>query len=113
MKLFGLVVFGGIFVVVFGVIFLLVLVQCSDVLICFVDLLNYFVEGVNGYKGDQFVNVVVIIGVVQQFLFGEDVQIIGVMMVMGESSFKNIIYGDDINGVVNFDGILISSIGLF
>lgn len=36
------------------------------------------------------------------------------MMVMGESSFWNIDYGDwEICGFINFDGFCISSIGLF
>ena len=104
MKSFVLAVLGGILVVVLGVTFLLASVQRSDASTCLADPSNYPAEGVNGYKGDQLANAAAIIGAAQQLSLGEDAQIIGVMTAMGESSLKNITYGDDINGVTNPDG---------
>lgn len=40
-------------------------------------------------------------------------QLVGVMVGMGESSLKNINYGDDIHGVTNPDGSLTCSLGVF
>ena len=40
-------------------------------------------------------------------------QVIGVMTAMGESSLRNIGYGDDVNGVTNPDGSPTCSLGLF
>ena len=114
MKSFGLAVIGGILVVVLGVTFLLASVQRSDASTCLADPSNYPAEGVNGYKGDQLANAAAIIGAAQQLSLGEDAQIIGVMTAMGESSLKNITYGDwETSGNTNPDGSATSSIGLF
>src|SRR5690606_25400488 len=46
--------------------------------------------------------------------FGREGQIIGVMAAMGESSLRNIDYGDwETSGITNPDGTRTSSIGLF
>lgn len=70
--------------------------------------------GIAGWEGEQLENAAVIIRVAEEMDFERDGQIIGVMAAMGESSLRNIDYGDwETSGVVNPDGTRTSSIGLF
>lgn len=114
MKSFGLATIGGILVVVFGVVFLLSLVQRSEASTCLAAPSTYPAEGVNGWKGDQLANAATIIDAAQQLSLDRDAQIIGVMTAMGESTLTNITYGDwETIGHTNPDGTRTSSIGLF
>ena len=70
--------------------------------------------GVSGWRGEQLENAAIIITTAQALGFDRDGQIIGVMAAMGESSLRNIDYGDwETSGVTNPDGSRTSSIGLF
>lgn len=70
-------------------------------------------QNVAGYSGDQLLNAAHIMNAATVLGLPEEAQIIGVMVAMGESSLKNITYGDDIVGVKNPDGTPTSSVGLF
>ncbi|WP_144797577.1 hypothetical protein [Microbacterium paludicola] len=70
--------------------------------------------GVEGWHGEQLENAALIVSVAQERGVGRNGQIIGVMAAMGESSLRNIDYGDwETSGVTNPDGTRTSSIGLF
>lgn len=70
--------------------------------------------GVSGWRGDQLENAAIIISTAHQLGFDRDGQILGVMTAMGESSLRNIDYGDwETSGITNPDGSRTSSIGLF
>ncbi|MGF2950277.1 hypothetical protein [Microbacterium alcoholitolerans] len=70
--------------------------------------------GIAGWDGEQLENAAVIVRTAQGMGFERDGQIIGVMAAMGESSLRNIDYGDwETSGVTNPDGTRTSSIGLF
>lgn len=72
------------------------------------------VMGVDGWRGDQLENAAIIVSTARGMGFERDGQIIGVMAAMGESSLRNIDYGDwETSGVTNPDGTRTSSIGLF
>lgn len=69
---------------------------------------------VAGYGADQLMNACTIIGAGRDLGFGERDQTIAVMTAMGESSLRNLPYGDwETNGVRNPDGTPTTSIGLF
>lgn len=68
---------------------------------------------VAGYGGEQLANAVTIVKQGQQMGLPSEALLIGVMTAMGESSLKNLNYGDDIHGVTNPDGSLTCSLGLF
>ena len=68
---------------------------------------------IDGYAGDQLVNAAAIMNAGAALGLDTTGQTIGVMTAMGESSLRNITYGDDIQGVTNPDGTPTSSIGLF
>ncbi|MCK3770991.1 hypothetical protein MZK47_15065 [Microbacterium aerolatum] len=71
-------------------------------------------SGVDGWEGEQLENAAVIVRTAKARGFGREGQIIGVMAAMGESSLRNIDYGDwETSGVTNPDGTRTSSIGLF
>ncbi|WP_417511089.1 hypothetical protein [Microbacterium sp.] len=71
-------------------------------------------SGVAGWKGEQLRNAAVIVSTATEQGLGRDGQILGVMTAMGESSLRNIDYGDwETSGVTNPDGERTSSIGLF
>ena len=61
-------------------------------------------EPVAGYSGEQLTNAALIMNAAVPLGLDRQAQVIGVMMAMGESSLRNIGYGDDINGVTNPDG---------
>jgi len=68
---------------------------------------------VGGYAGDQLANAAAIMNAGAALGLDTVGQTIGVMTAMGESSLRNVTYGDDIHGVTNPDGTPTSSIGLF
>ena len=71
-------------------------------------------SGVGGWQGEQLDNAAIIIRTAEGMGFARDGQIVGVMAAMGESSLRNIDYGDwETSGVTNPDGTRTSSIGLF
>lgn len=70
--------------------------------------------GVEGWQGEQIVNAATIVQTAATYGFQRDGEILGVMAAMGESSLRNIDYGDwETSGVRNPDGTSTSSIGLF
>jgi len=71
-------------------------------------------SGVEGWRGDQLENAAAIVRTARDRGFERDGQVLGVMTAMGESSLRNIDYGDwETSGVTNPDGSRTSSIGLF
>ncbi|MEV8241981.1 M23 family metallopeptidase [Microbacterium testaceum] len=68
---------------------------------------------VAGYSGEQLKNAALIMNAAVPLGLDRQAQVIGVMTAMGESSLRNIGYGDDINGVTNPDGSPTCSLGLF
>lgn len=68
---------------------------------------------VAGYAGDQLANAAVVVKTGQQLSVPAEGLLVGVMTAMGESSLKNLNYGDDIHGVTNPDRSLTCSLGLF
>jgi hypothetical protein len=70
--------------------------------------------GVAGYGLEQLANACTIVGAGRDLGFDGRDQTIAVMTAMGESSLRNIDYGDwETNGVTNPDGSRTTSIGLF
>lgn len=75
---------------------------------------SFPVLGVNGWRGEQLENAALIMQTAARLGFDRDGQVLGVMAAMGESSLRNIDYGDfETSGVTNPDGSPTSSIGLF
>jgi len=71
-------------------------------------------HGVAGWRGEQLENAAAIMRAGQELGIEHDGLVIGVMTAMGESSLRNIDYGDwETSGVTNPDGTRTSSIGLF
>lgn len=69
---------------------------------------------VEGWQGEQLQNAATIMTTASALGFGRDGQILGVMTAMGESSLRNIDYGDwETTGFTNPDGTRTTSIGLF
>jgi hypothetical protein len=68
---------------------------------------------VAGFSGDQLVNATEIMRAAAALGLSQQAQILGVMTAIGESSLRNITYGDDILGIRNPDGTRTSSVGLF
>jgi hypothetical protein len=68
---------------------------------------------VGGFSGDQLVNAAQIMNAAIDAGLPQRAQIIGVMTAIGESSLRNITFGDAIHGVINPDGTPTTSIGLF
>jgi len=70
--------------------------------------------GIRGWSGEQLDNAATIIRTAGDLGFRRDGQILGVMTAMGESSLRNIDYGDwETSGFTNPDGSRTTSIGLF
>lgn len=81
---------------------------------CLEEPSSFPADGVQGWRGEQLDNAAIIITTARERGFGRDGQILGVMTAMGESSLRNIDYGDwETSGVTNPDGTRTSSIGLF
>lgn len=69
---------------------------------------------VAGYSGDQLANAAYIMSAATALGLDSRAQVVGVMTAMGESSLRNIDYGDyETGGVTNPDGSRTTSIGLF
>ncbi|MFT4258061.1 hypothetical protein [Microbacterium sp.] len=69
---------------------------------------------VAGWRGEQLQNAATIMLTASALGFDRDGQILGVMTAMGESSLRNIDYGDwETRGITNPDGSRTTSIGLF
>lgn len=67
-----------------------------------------------GYSSDQLANACTILAAGRDLGFGDRDRTIAVMTAMGESSLRNIDYGDwETSGVTNPDGSRTTSIGLF
>ncbi|WP_341955066.1 hypothetical protein [Microbacterium sp. LWH13-1.2] len=82
--------------------------------VCITDPATFPVAGVEGWEGEQLENAATIMQTATALGFGRDGQILGVMTAMGESSLRNIDYGDwETSGFTNPDGSRTTSIGLF
>jgi hypothetical protein len=82
--------------------------------ICITDPTTFPESGVAGWQGEQLENAATIMQTATALGFGRDGQILGVMTAMGESSLRNIDYGDwETSGFTNPDGSRTTSIGLF
>lgn len=68
---------------------------------------------IDAFEGEQLVNAAEVMNAATDAGLPQRAQVIGVMTAIGESSLRNLTYGDDIYGVTNPDGTLTSSIGLF
>ena len=68
---------------------------------------------VDEFEGEQLVNAAEVMNAATAAGLPQRAQFIGVMTAIGESSLRNLTYGDDILGVTNPDGSATSSIGLF
>ena len=82
--------------------------------ICIDDPGTFPEAGIEGWSGEQLENAATIIRTAEALGFARDGQILGVMTAMGESSLRNIDYGDwETSGFTNPDGSRTTSIGLF
>ena len=82
--------------------------------ICIDDPRTFPAAGVEGWSGEQLENAATIVRTASAMGFPREGQILGVMTAMGESSLRNIDYGDwETRGFTNPDGSRTSSIGLF
>lgn len=82
--------------------------------ICIDDPRTFPAAGIEGWSGEQLENAATIIRTAGALGFARDGQILGVMTAMGESSLRNIDYGDwETRGFTNPDGTRTTSIGLF
>ena len=82
--------------------------------ICASDPATFPSAGIEGWEGEQLENAAIIMQTAGALGFGRDGQILGVMTAMGESSLRNIDYGDwETTGFTNPDGSRTTSIGLF
>ncbi|MAL05261.1 MAG: hypothetical protein CMH36_00110 [Microbacterium sp.] len=69
---------------------------------------------VAGYSGEQLQNAAAIMNAATSLGLSPRAQLLGVMTAMGESSLRNIVYGDyETSGVLNPNGTRTTSIGLF
>lgn len=101
-------------VAVAGVLIPLGLAHEKPVAICLGDPATCPAAGVAGWEGEQLDNAATIMQTATALGFGRDGQILGVMTAMGESSLRNIDYGDwETSGFTNPDGTRTTSIGLF
>jgi len=65
------------------------------------------------FENEQLVNAAEVMNAATDTGLPQRAQVIGVMTAIGESSLRNLTYGDDILGVTNPDGTPTTSIGLF
>lgn len=81
---------------------------------CAADPAGLATADVDGWRGEQLQNAATIMTTASALGFGRDGQVLGVMTAMGESSLRNIDYGDwETRGFTNPDGSRTTSIGLF
>lgn len=86
----------------------------KSVAVCAADPRTYPDAGIAGWHGEQLENAATIMQTATGLGFGREGQILGVMTAMGESSLRNIDYGDwETRGFTNPDGTRTTSIGLF
>jgi hypothetical protein len=86
----------------------------DPVVVCADDPGTFPEAGIEGWRGEQLENAATIMTTASALGLGRDGQILGVMTAMGESSLRNIDYGDwETSGFTNPDGSRTSSIGLF
>lgn len=82
--------------------------------ICLSDPRTFPEAGIEGWRGEQLENAATIMQTGAALGFGADGQVLAVMTAMGESSLRNIDYGDwETSGFTNPDGSRTTSIGLF
>lgn len=82
--------------------------------VCVAEPSTFPAPGIAGWQGEQLDNAAAIMRTAASLGFGRDGQILGVMTAMGESSLRNIDYGDwETSGITNPDGTRTTSIGLF
>lgn len=77
-----------------------------------VDGNNLPTDSVAGFNKEQLQIAAVLMNSASEHGLGKDGQIIGVMAAIGESSLRNIGYGDEGNGVTNPDGTPTCSLGI-
>lgn len=107
-------VLAGVVVVAAAVLIPWGLAQVRPVAICPSDPSTFPAAGVAGWRGEQLENAATIMQTATSLGFSRDGQILGVMTAMGESSLRNIEYGDaETRGFTNPDGTRTTSIGLF
>ncbi|MFS0854157.1 hypothetical protein [Microbacterium sp. 179-I 3D4 NHS] len=86
----------------------------TEASICVDDPRTFPEAGIDGWRGEQLENAATIIRTASALGFGREGQVLGVMTAMGESSLRNIDYGDwETTGFTNPDGSRTTSIGLF
>ncbi len=86
----------------------------KPIAVCVSDPATFPPAGVAGWEGEQLEHAATIMQTAASLGFGRDGQILGVMTAMGESSLRNIDYGDwETSGFTNPDGSRTTSIGLF
>lgn len=68
---------------------------------------------IDGFSGDQLANAALIMNAATDAGLPQAAQVIGVMTAVGESSLRNLTYGDNIRGATNPDGTSTTSLGLF
>jgi hypothetical protein len=82
--------------------------------VCLDDPTTFPEAGIRGWSGEQLDNAATVIRTASALGFTRDGQILGVMTAMGESSLRNIDYGDwETSGFTNPDGTRTTSVGLF
>lgn len=110
-----ILVSAGAVVVVVGLFVLIPLGLARDPAPICIDEPRTFPEaGIEGWSGEQLENAATIVRTASGLGFPREGQILGVMTAMGESSLRNIDYGDwETRGFTNPDGSRTSSIGLF
>lgn len=109
----GILIGVGAFAALLGVLIPMASARAPQPL-CAADQTTYTDAEVAGWRGEQLQNAAVIMRTATALGFSRDAQILGVMTAMGESSLRNIDYGDwETSGVTNPDGGRTTSIGLF
>ncbi|MFK4115024.1 hypothetical protein ACI2K6_10380 [Microbacterium sp. NPDC006705] len=99
----------------FGATFILSTVQRADAAgMCMADTGGSLPAEVNGYKRDQLTNAAAIVRAGMDLGINQHGLLLAVMTAIGESSLRNITYGDwETSGVTNPNGTRTTSIGLF
>lgn len=110
----GALIGGGLTLAALLAVLVPVAASHDPVSLCVSEPASFPRSGVDGWKGEQLENAAIIVRTATAEGFGRDGQILGVMTAIGESSLRNIDYGDwETSGVTNPDGTRTSSIGLF
>ena len=108
------VLIGGVTLVVLLAVLIPIAASRAPLSLCISEPASFPDSGVAGWSGEQLENAAVIASTATEYGFDRDGQILGIMAAMGESSLRNIDYGDwETSGFTNPDGTRTSSIGLF